>query len=142
MALHLAYCSERSRHPFLRSTGRIGRRTPTPKSTLTSPRFLADGHGHREPGGEEDMREFPRLVVEVLRAPRAEVADGWEELRRVHGSTHPLPRTSSRAADSAMPSPTSLRMRCSCFSVADWPGANCPEPGSADPSDPSDLKSR
>jgi hypothetical protein len=41
-----------------------------------------------------------------------------------------------------MPSPTSLRMRCSCLTVADWPGANCPETGSADPSDPSDLKSR
>src|ERR671913_2078829 len=134
MSLHLAYCSERSRHLFcVRLVEWDAVFHPKEHAYFAS--FPCRWPRLREPGGEEDMREFPGLVVEVLRAPRAQVADGWEELRRVHGSTHPLPRTSSRAADSAMPSPTSLRMRC-CLTVADWPGANCPVTGSADPSDP------
>src|SRR5829696_3231893 len=72
------------------------------------------------------MSELPRLVVPVLRVSGVEVSDGGEE---VHGSTHPLPRTSSCATDSAMPSRTSLRIRCSCSSVADSPGARSAERG-------------
>src|SRR5215203_4505348 len=93
-----------------------------------------DGCGDRGLGGqvvgvaerEEDVLQLPRLEEARLGQPRVEIADGWEELPGVHG-TQPLPRTSSRAALSAMPSPTSLRMRCRCSRVALSPGPRSEE---------------
>jgi hypothetical protein len=93
------------------------------RDPLTSPRFLADSHGLREPEGEEDMREFSGLVVEVPRAPGVEVADGWEELGRVHGST-PLCRGPLRAPQIR---PCPLRPACGCAAAArPWPTGRVP----------------
>ena len=61
-----------------------------------------------------------------------EVTNGGEELRSAHDSTHPLPRTSARAVFSDMPSWTSLRMRCSCSTVADSPTSGSKEGGSTE----------
>src|SRR5215203_1566395 len=75
------------------------------------------------------MLQLPGLVVPIFGVPGVEVSDGGEELGGVHGSTHPLPRTSSRARLSAIPSRTSLRIRCSCSTVADSPGVRSAERG-------------
>src|SRR5215211_5763637 len=87
------------------------------------------GRGGLRNSGIEHVRQLPRLVVEVLWALGEELADDGEELGRVHGSTHPLPRTCSRAILSDMPSRTSLRIRCSCSTVADSPGSRSEESG-------------
>ena len=52
---------------------------------------------------EQHPRQVVRLEGEHLGVAREEVAEGGEELGGVHGSTHALPRTCSRAISSLMP---------------------------------------
>src|SRR5215208_7265479 len=76
--------------------------------------------------------QLPKLELVSLGQPRVEVADGGAKLAGAHGSTHPLPRTSSRACFSDMPSRMSLRICCSCWSAALSPGSRPEEGGSTE----------
>src|SRR5215208_7502390 len=75
----------------------------------------------------EHVDQLPRLEYVGLGQPRGKGAVGGEELGGVHGSTHPLPRTSSRTSVSDTPSRTSLRIFRSCSRVAFSPGSRSVE---------------
>src|SRR5215218_5947022 len=127
-------------------------RSRRPPSRPVAPSHL-DGRGDlrlvdqvvRVAEHEQRGLQLPRLEVVHLGKPRVEVPEGGEELGGVHEHTSqsqpslwPFARISMRAPRSEKPCRTSSRMRCSCSTVANSPGARCSETGSAEPSEPSE----
>jgi hypothetical protein len=81
--------------------------------------YLIDAVYHSHTQRRKESKDVPE---EVTSSTALDTRRG-----SAHGSTHPLPNTSSRARLSAIPSQTSLRIFCNCSRVAFSPASRSGE---------------